>query len=122
MKIEFESGQITIQADASKWGPFTFDFTDALPEGRTLASVSAKTYLGRVKPGDSDVLSTKTDTTSELIYSAAASSDTVVSVYFNRPTTSTYVNEKHTLVLTFTLDATGGGGTHSAFFYSINVI
>jgi hypothetical protein len=122
MKIEFESGKITLQADASDWGPFTFDFEDGLPSGRTIASAVVKTYLGRVKPTDSDILSTFTETTSELINTNSMSSNYVVAVYFDRPSTAAYINQKHSMVITFTLDAAGGGGTHSAFFYAIEVI
>ena len=122
MKIEFQSGKITIQADASDWGPFTFDFTGGIPEGRTIASAVVKTYLGRVKPADSDVLAAETETTSELINSNSMSSDYIVAVYFDRPTTAAYINVKHSIVITFTLDASGGGGTHSAFFYAVEVI
>lgn len=122
MKVEFESGKITIQAEADAWGPFTFDFEDGLPSGRTIASCVVKSYLGRVKPEDSDVLSTFTETTSELIDSNSMSSDYVCAVYLNRPTTAAYINQKHSIVITFTLDAAGGGGTHTAFFYYVNVI
>jgi hypothetical protein len=122
MKLEFESGQITIQASASDWGPFTFDLEDGIPSGRTVASAVVKTYLGRVKPEDSDILSTFTETTSELINTNSMSSNYVVAVYFDRPTTAAYINQKHTVVITFTLDAAGGGGTHSAFYYYVNVI
>ena len=122
MKIEFESGTITIQANASAWGPYTFDFTNGLPSGRTLLTCTVKSYLGRVKPDDSDVLSTFTETTSELIDSSNVTSDYIVSVYFNRPTTAAYINQKHSLVFEFTLDAAGGGGAHTAFYYNVNVI
>lgn len=122
MKLEFEQGRITIQADAADWGPFTFDLTDGIPSGRTVASAVVKSYLGRVKPDDSDILSTKTETTSELIHGNSMSSNYVVSVFFDRPTTAAYINVKHSIVITFTLDAAGGGGTHSAFFYMVDVI
>ena len=122
MKIEFEAGSITIQADAADWGPFTFDFENGIPAGRTIASAVVKSYLGRVKPTDSDIISTFTETTSELIHANSMSSDYIVAIYFNRPTTAAYINQKHSLVITFTLDAAGGGGTHSAFFYNVNVI
>lgn len=122
MKIEFESGKITIQADASDWGPFTFDFEGGIPSGRTVASAVVKTYLGRVRPADSDIISTFTETTSELLNTNSMSSNYVVACYFDRPTTAAYINQKHTMVITFTLDAAGGGGTHSAFFYAVDVI
>jgi hypothetical protein len=122
MKFEFENGQITIQADAFKWGPYIFNFTKGLPSGRTINTISIKSYLGRVKPSDSDNLASFTETTSELISSAVLLDTLNVSVYFNRPTTPAYINAKHSLVLTVTLDAAGGGGSHSAFFYRVDVI
>lgn len=122
MKIEFESGKITIQATAADWGPFTYDFEDGLPAGRTIASAVVTTYLGRVRPTDSDVIADFTETTAELIHDNSMSSDYVVAVYFDRPTTAAYINQKHSMMITFTLDAAGGGGTHTAFFYCIDVI
>lgn len=123
MKIEFEHGKITIQAEASAWGPFAFDFTDGLPTDRTIASVSVASYLGKVVPDDSDVLDDETATTSELINSSSVdATGLIVSVYFDRPTTAAYINVKHSLVFTFTMDAAGGGGTHTAFFYAVEVV
>lgn len=122
MKWEFESGKITIQADAADWGPFTFDFENGLPAGRTIDSCVVTSYLGRVKPNDSDTLASFTDTTAELIASNSMSSNYVVAVYFDRPTTAAWIDQKHSLVFTVTLDAAGGGGTHSAFYYNVDVI
>ena len=122
MKFEFEQGRITIQADADAWGPFTFDFEGGIPAGRTIASAVVKTYLGRVKPEDSDILSTFTETTAELLDSNEMSSDYIVAVYLNRPTTAAYINVKHSIVITITLDAASGGGAHSAFYYMVDVI
>jgi hypothetical protein len=119
MKIEFEQGRITIQDNASEWGPFNFDFTDALPSGKVLTACTVKSYLGRVKPDDSDTLDEETETTSELIGTTAVASDATVSVQFNRPTTEAYINVSHSLVFEFTIT---GGGTHSAFFYRVEVI
>lgn len=122
MKLEFEAGKISIQLDADRWGPYTFDFETGIPAGRTLASVTVKSYLGRVKPKDSDIISTFTETTSELIDEIVLLSDYVASVYFDRPTTLGYINKKHSLVFTLTLDAAGGGGVHTAFYYQVEVL
>lgn len=122
MKIEFESGKITIQKSASDWGPFTFDFEPGLPSGRTLSDCTVASYVGRVKPDDSDDISGFTESTSELINTVTVSSDYVVSVYFDRPTTAGFINQKHTLIFTFTMDVVGGSGTHTAFFYAVEVI
>jgi hypothetical protein len=119
MKIQFEQGRICIQSNAAEWGPFNFDFTDCLPSGKAITACEVKSYLGRVKPEDSDDLSSETDTTSELIGTTAVGSDTVVTVQFNRPTTEAYINVSHTLVFNFTVT---GGGTHSAYFYRVQVL
>ena len=122
MAIQFESGKIVIQAVADAWGPFVFDLEDAMPYGRTVASATVTTYLGRVKPDDSDVLASETDTTAELVDSSSMATSYKLWIYFNRPTTTAYINVKHTVMVTFTLDAAGGGGTHTAFFYAVEVI
>lgn len=122
MKVEFESGNIVIQAEAYLWGPFNFDFTSGIPSDRTVISATCKSYLGRVKPADSDILSTFIETTSELVSSCTLLATNTFGVYFDRPTTAAYINCKHSLVFTFTLDAAGGGGTHTAFFYNVEVL
>jgi len=119
MKIEFEQGRVSIQSNAAEWGPFNFDFTDALPSGKAVTDCTVLSYLGRVKPDDSDDLSSETETTSELIGTTAVASDTVVTVQFNRPTTEAYINVSHTLVFNFTIT---GGGTHSAYYYRVEVL
>jgi hypothetical protein len=117
MKIEFEQGTITIQENAEDWGPYNFNFRDALPSGFALTHCTVVAYLGRVKPGDD--LSGQTDTTSELINTTSVASDTTVTVTFDRPTTTAYIDVSHTLVFNFTIT---GGGTHSAYFYRVKVI
>jgi len=119
MKIEFIQGRICIQSNAAEWGPFVFNFEDALPADKVLTLCTVTSYLGRVKPDDSDVLAAETDTTSELIGTTAVASDTTVTVQFNRPTTPAYINASHTLVFNFTIT---GGGTHSAYYYRVEVL
>jgi len=120
MKVEFIQGRICIQSNASEWGPFNFNFADALPADKVLTVISVKSYLGRVKPDDSDILATFTETTSELIGTTAiVSSDSTVAVQFNRPTTPAWINASHSLVFNFTIT---GGGTHSAYYYRVEVL
>jgi len=114
---DFDRFKIEVRQASSDWGPFKFDFTDALPDGTTISSISMKSYLGRVIP--EDVLADQTDTTSELIDAAktVVSSSYVVSVYFDYPTTSTYIGAvKHTLVFNLTLD---NGAIHSFYAYYV---
>jgi len=125
MKLQFANGKITIQSGADAWGPFNFNFAGGLPSGRTIASIVVSSYLGKVVPDDSDTLDEETDTTAELIDTASTTVDStglITSVYFNRPTTEAYINQKHSLYFVFTMDAAGGGGTHSAFFYAVEVV
>lgn len=119
MKVEFIQGRIAIQSNASDWGPFSFDFTECLPVGRVLTNCTVLSYLGRVKPDDSDDLASETETTSELIGTTSVSSNTTVAVQFNRPTTEAYINVSHSLIFNFTIS---GGGTHSAYYYRVDVL
>jgi hypothetical protein len=118
-KIEFIQDRISIQSNAAQWGPFNFHFNDALPDDKAVTACVVKSYLGRVKPEDSDDLASKTETTSELIGTTAVASDTVVTVQFNRPTTAAWINVSHTLIFNFTVT---GGGTHSAYYYRVDVL
>jgi len=115
----FESGVIEIGNNADDWGPFTFDFDDGLPSGISIASVDVKSYLGRVTP--SDKLADETETTSELVPTAATVSATIVSVFLTLPTTTTYLDASHTLVFEFVTD-NAQAGTHSAYFYRVKVV
>lgn len=115
--MEFETGLIEVGHTASKWGPFAFDFEDGLPSGVTISSASVKSYLGRVTK--TDKLSDETETTSELINSSALASSYVVNVFFDLPTTSTYLGDSHTVVFELTLS---NAGTHSAYFYRVKVV
>lgn len=119
MKVEFIQGRICIQSNAAEWGPFSFNFEDALPANKVLTACTVVSYLTRVKPDDSDILATFTETTAELIGTTAVASDSTVTVQFNRPTTPAWINANHTLVFNFTIT---GGGTHSAYFYRVEVL
>jgi hypothetical protein len=121
MQVQFEQGKICIQSNASEWGPFTFNLEDAIPGDKTILACTVKSYLGRVKPSDSDVIASETETTAELIGTTSVSSDFVVSVNFNRPTTEAWINAKHTLVFNFTLSGSPTS-THSAYFYQVEVL
>jgi hypothetical protein len=117
--MDFETGRIEIGHNASDWGPFTFDFSDGLPTGISLVSCTVKSYLGRV--GKDDDLSAETDTSSELIATAATVALNVVSVFLTLPSTSSYFDAAHTLVFEYTTDNVQAG-THSAFFYRVQVV
>jgi hypothetical protein len=119
MKIEFIQDRIAIQSNAAEWGPFNFHFDSALPADKAIIACEVKSYLGRVKPDDSDDLDSETETTSELVGTTAVASDTVTTVQFNRPTTEAYINVSHTLIFNFTIT---GGGTHSAYYYRVDVL
>ena len=117
--MKFESGVIEIGHNADDWGPFTFDFDDGLPSGVSISSVTVKSYLGRVTPEDD--LDDETETTSELVPTAATVSASIVSVFFTLPTTAAYLDASHTLVFEFVTD-NAQAGTHSAYFYRVKVL
>jgi hypothetical protein len=48
--MDFGTGSIEIRYNTDSWGPFDFDFIDALPAGETIATVSVQAYYGNMKP------------------------------------------------------------------------
>jgi hypothetical protein len=117
--MEFETGRIEVGHNASDWGPFSFDFTDGLPSGINVSSVTVKSYLGRV--GKNDDLTDETETSAELVPTAATVSARIVSVYFSLPTTDAWLDVAHTLVFEFVTD-NAQAGTHSAYFYRVQTV
>jgi len=98
MAADFPRFKIDVRYKSLDYGPFSFDFEDACPSGVTLNDVTVRSFLGKVDIDDD--LDDYTETTSELIDSGntAVSGDYDVNVYFNFPSTTTYMEEKHSLV------------------------
>ena len=116
MSHDFPTGSIDIRYNSNEYGPFGFDFTDALPSGITVSSAVVRSFSGTVKREDD--LSDKTETTSSLIETASTTvSSPYVYVYFQFPTT-TYTNASHTLVFELTLS---NSAVHSFIFRYVKV-
>lgn len=118
MAVDFPLDEIVIKYKALDLGPWIFDLSPGLPTGTTLSAVTCKSYLGKVDPGDD--LSTKTETTSEVIdtVKTVISASYYVHLYVNYPTTAAYQNKKHTLIIEYTLN---NAGTDAVYFHFINV-
>lgn len=104
---------IEIRSTSDEWGPFTFDFTGAIPAGETISSVVVKGYEGIIRPQDTE---TPTEITS-FVESSPAVVSPYVSVRLQYPG-SDYKNTKATLVLTLTMS---GGGIHPFYFHHVNI-
>lgn len=120
--MDFSSGHdnIDLRYYADDWGPYSFEFADALPESDTIDSVTVKAYLGKVKP--TATLSEETDMSSEIIdsdYTPQVSNNTAVLVKFKYPAAvSTYKGEKATLIFEIT---TAAGGKYPFYFHSVRI-
>lgn len=103
MALDFAKFKIEVRYAALDYGPFTFDFEDALPTGTTVSSVTLKSFLGKLDQNDD--LGDETETTAELIdaVKTTVSGSYGVAAYFNYPTTAAWQNEDHTLVFELTL-------------------
>jgi hypothetical protein len=120
MAMDFDKTKIEIRYNSTDYGPFKFDFTNAIPSGTTLSSVTVKSYLGKVNP--EDALASETDTSSELVdtVKTVVSSSYIVSVYFNYPTTAAYKSDvAHTLIFEITLS---NSAKHAYYFYEVRVM
>lgn len=103
MALDFAKFKIEVRYAAVDYGPFTFDFEDALPTGTTISAVTLKSFLGKLDQNDD--LGDETETTSELVdaVKTAVSGNYGVAAYFNYPSTTTNQNADHTLVFELTL-------------------
>jgi hypothetical protein len=93
MSLDFERAVIKINASANYWGPFEFDFTDAVPAADTISSVA--------------VTSTKADGTSsstELIETGPSVSGDIVSLRLQYPGAT--MHGEHTLYFVLTMAST----------------
>ncbi len=114
-QMDFEARTIRVRYNSADYGPHTFDFEDAIPLDTTLASVSLRAFLGKVKPGED--LADETEE-SDLIDAVltAVTGDFVVSAYFNYPGSDAEGN--YTLVFEITLD---NAAVHPYYFYKVVV-
>jgi hypothetical protein len=51
--MDFGTGSIEIRSTAATWGPYEFDFADALPVGETIVGLDIQAYRGKVSQKDS---------------------------------------------------------------------
>ena len=111
--MDFNRDVITIRYYSDSWGPFVFDFTDALPDGETLSSVTVRSFLGRVK-SSTDILSLP-ESTNNLVDIAVIDGNSV-GVKLQYPGAAFAGN--HSLVFEI---QTSSGGKHAFFFYKVDV-
>ena len=118
MALDFDREKIEIRYFTQDYGPYIFDFEDALPSSTTIASVTLKSYLGKIDP--SDDLSGETETTSECVdaFKTAVNGDYGVAAYFDFPSTVAWQDQKHTLIFELTLS---NAAKHPFYFQYLDV-
>ena len=114
---DFPKDTIEVRDTTDNWGPFSFDFSDSLPDGDDMVSVVVTAYLGSVN--ESSTLADETEITSVLIDTDTSPtvSSNIVLVYFVFPGAA-YKGDKATLVFQVTLDS---GATHPFFFHYVRI-
>lgn len=101
--IDFPVATIEISTGTAYWGPFSFDFSNALPSGDSFLSATVKS----TGPDG------KADTTANLIDGSPAVSGNSVSIHLKYPGDS--LVGKH--MLRFTLTLASGGAKPFEFGY-----
>ena len=115
--MDFEgSDNIIIRENSNLWGPFEFDFSNALPSGHVISAVTVKSYSRTYKPQDSAEDFTEIDLI-DPEYTPEATDDTEVTVKLQYPGDD--YKGKATLVFNVTLVS---GGTHEFFFHRVKVV
>jgi hypothetical protein len=112
--LDGESAFIEIRTGTDNWGPFSVDFTDALPVGVAVEQVTIAAYSGNVDAstdlaGATDITSLTVETT----YSPLV--DNVYGFKLQHPGSS-YRGTTGTLVFTVKTDY---DGTYPFFFYPV---
>lgn len=97
MKLNFPKSIISIRSSADKWGPFTFDCSEAIPSGTSIADVAVSSYLVDMDEGE-----ISTESTDELVESGASASGTDVTLRLQYPGAD--LAGYHALLLDLTLD------------------
>lgn len=113
MTMHFPQRTIKINSGADNWGPHNFDLDKAIPDGLTVSAVTARAYLGRYDPDDSD--NPPANEVATLIDSVSASSRSA-DVFFQHPGSANVGN--YTIVLEVTLS---NGASHNFYFYKVAV-
>lgn len=110
MAADFPRFKIDVRYNSLDYGPFSFDFEDACPSGVTVDDVTLRSFVGKVDIDDD--IDDYTESTDELVDLAktVVTGNYTVNAYFNFPSTSTYQNEKHSLVFEITFS---NDGTHN---------
>ena len=118
MAADFPKSTIDVRYATTDYGPYNFDFEDALPSDIELSSVTIRSFAGNVTQDDD--LSGETESTSELIDSVKSviNGKYTVDVYFDYPSTAAYIGQSHTLIFEITAN---NGGIHPFYFYRVKV-
>lgn len=116
---DFPKSRIEVRHYSDNWGPFTFDFDDAIPTSDTVASALVSAYEGNVTAKDD--LDDETEVTGLIDTGdqAPSCSDTTVSVYFVHPGAA-YVGAEKRATLVFKLTLTSGA-KHTFFFQYVYI-
>jgi len=111
--MDFPLGTILIRYYSDQWGPFVFDFSDAIPDGETITACNIRSFFGKVR--FSDHINDFTESTTNLVDSSQVENNTV-KVRLQYP--GELLKGNHSLVFEVT---TASGGKHSFFFYKVVV-
>jgi len=109
------SDNIEIRYFSDAWGPFVFDFADAIPDGDSIDTVDVKAYEGIIRPSDAVA---GWDEITDLVEAAPSVVGTTIEVTLQYPTDTTLKNTRATLVFELTMTS---GAKHPFFFHHINI-
>ena len=115
---DFPESTIEIRLTTDNWGPFVFDFTNRVPSGDSIASLTVSAHVGEILPeytlaGFADISSTLVETNP-----APSISGNTISLYLKWPGNS-YKGENVTLV--FQITFTTVSGIHPFYFYKVAI-
>jgi hypothetical protein len=117
--MDFGDGSIEIRYRTDDWGPYDFDFANALPAGESIATASIQAYYGNMKT-KSDISTFTSCATLIELGTLATGNHTHVQVRFQHPGTDPGDSgKKCTLRINV---STESGGKYPFLFYPVNIV
>jgi len=113
--------KIELRYYTDNWGPFSFDFSAALPSGAAISAQTVKAFLGVVLPGD--VLADQEDISSDIIdedFEPYVEDETKILLKLRYPADDTGLKgEQATLIFEITTDS---GAMYPFYFHGVYIL
>jgi len=115
---DFVKTNIDVRYFTDLWGVYTFQFSDALPTGSSLATVSVRAFVGNVTPSSTLASETEIADLIDPAFAPATADHTKVQIKFQYPLVVDHKGDRATLIFQLSLV---GGAQHPFYFQYVSI-